>query len=190
MGYLFQHLRPEFVVKYPKRLCSDAFSPFIILKEPFSNVKELVDEVNMIHKDIKEATQFLFEKTIPGFVDVLQSYEDQILPYLNLTHELHFYGINVRFLGKIFSICEKRKIYFWSYKIVVEMIARVLKDKINRLLRDKMKEFRYTGEGIYRREVIDFLNLIFSDDEESNFLWNHDIYHGLLLKFENSIGSL
>lgn len=190
MGYLFQHLRPEFVSRYPKKLCSDAFSPFILLRGEYENNLELKKEISQIHRDIKEATEYLINTTIPSFVDVLESYDEDLLPFLNLIHEIHFYGINVRFLGFIYAICEKRNLHYWSSIILVEMISRVFKDIVNRLLRDKMEEYRYPGEGIYRREIIEFLNLIVAPSEESTIIWDNDIYSNLYAKFEQRVGSL
>src|SRR5690242_19435780 len=55
-GFLYQLLRPEFVLKYRTPLSSDAFSGFGTTD-------------NQIHnREVREATRYLLESVIPGYV--------------------------------------------------------------------------------------------------------------------------
>lgn len=56
MCHLFHLLRPEFVKKYPKPLCSDSFSNFLDPEETHFN------------DDAREATKYLYEQLVPQFI--------------------------------------------------------------------------------------------------------------------------
>jgi len=185
MEYLFRHFRPEFVQKYKKPLCSDAFSPFILPRVEIA--KKLDAEIREIHRDIVEAEEYLHNEVIPYFVSIVH-----LLPpcfdQVSIVIVLHIYGINMRYLGEVLDLCIKKQEYMIASKLMIEMVSRVIKDIIKELLRTKMKEFRYSGEGIYRREVVNLLNTF--ANEEDDYFWNFNIYNRLLDKFENNIGPM
>jgi hypothetical protein len=62
----YYFLRPEFLLKYSKPLCSDALSGFISTKYDSNNEKYI--------EDIKQATNYLKKSTIPQFVSYTVSY--------------------------------------------------------------------------------------------------------------------
>lgn len=63
-NHLFNLLRPEFVQTYSVALSSDAFSRMVPVN----------DEARLNNDDVRRATQFLLEKTIPGFVKDFEAY--------------------------------------------------------------------------------------------------------------------
>jgi hypothetical protein len=85
---LYKLLRPEFVLKYPQRLCSDGISPFV---KDQPDAKEHENE-------LQEARLYLFSTVIPKFAQMLDQ-QDSHKPFA-LILELHSAGINVRHLGK------------------------------------------------------------------------------------------
>jgi hypothetical protein len=189
---LFRLLRPEFVHKFSKPLCSDAFSP--ATKHDKSHNEEVI-----------QATEFLFKDTIPKFAKelaVLWSQEDMRANFRNfrLGELLHSRGINIRYLGLILATVENDATIsnpVLSVLFVVEMVARVIKNTIRTKLREKMKgknipflltrspnsyilfksskELRIPVEEPYRRLVIEYLNLVFGDTMQSELYWNNSI---------------
>ena len=83
-GHLYRLFRREFLVKYGRPLCSDAFSSFVI-KDP---------QRKEYNQEVKEATQHLMRVVIPSCADsliqviFLPSFLPKFCPYTNifLTH--------------------------------------------------------------------------------------------------------
>eukprot|EP00007_Cunea_sp_BSH-02190019_P003726 CAMPEP_0174236740 /NCGR_PEP_ID=MMETSP0417-20130205/5774_1 /TAXON_ID=242541 /ORGANISM="Mayorella sp, Strain BSH-02190019" /LENGTH=1527 /DNA_ID=CAMNT_0015315423 /DNA_START=44 /DNA_END=4627 /DNA_ORIENTATION=- len=167
-GHLFQLLRKEFVSTYPKPLCSDAISGFIV-----------TDSKSEIHNaEVREATDHLLNVVIPKFTSelkfsMLEAQSNNLLGSLNLAEQLHRSGINMRYIGLVYSIFLKR---FQDQAqlaglLLVEACARVVKKLLNDQLRVKMKELKLPSEVPYRRLTVEFLNLVFRNTEDSVHFW-------------------
>jgi hypothetical protein len=92
------------VKKYKIPLLSDAFSPFLK-----GDPKER--EYNM---EVKEATNHLFEVTIPNFARWLEEYYTSLQIDQNpglITELIHREGINCRYLGRC-SMLKKTNSFF------------------------------------------------------------------------------
>jgi tetratricopeptide (TPR) repeat protein len=189
-AWLYRLLRPEFVRHYKTPLCSDAYSSFI----KFSS------NPSQYNLNVKEATNFLFTQTIPNFVSFLTSiapHKRSQTPLLNL---MHLKGINVRYLGVIYSLlhspndnyhhdqhanhspyrCDHP---FWSAVILIEMIARVFKDRLKKLLRTDMKKSETTSEVAQLRIILSELNSLFGSSTGTLIYWNKMIFGTLVTKF-------
>jgi len=70
--------------------------------------------------------------------------------------------------------------------ILIEMLSRVIKDIIRKQLRDKMKEIKHPGEGAYRREVVNILNILFGETHDSRVYWSTVVFPTLVDKYYNS----
>eukprot|EP00759_Apiculatamorpha_spiralis_P047027 PhF_6_TR42980/c0_g1_i2/m.65498 len=83
--WLFQHLRAELVAAYDVPLSSDAFS------ELGNHNRAVLD------KDVADASAHLNDHVIPKFVT-------KIHVKMNLCENMHKYGINFRYLGKVLEV--------------------------------------------------------------------------------------
>ena len=181
-AHLFQLFRPEFLRIYKDELCPDAFSRF------------LLEEDMKYHNDkIRQATKYLEEVHIPEFayklITEINHEFDGCSADVNITEELHRHGINVRYLG-IHFLTNILAIFFffcwkltWSlllsglvYKhlpsshkayrdlILVEMVARSLKNLLREKLRNRVRLLKVPLEEPYQKLVVKYLNMIFSND--------------------------
>jgi hypothetical protein len=139
--FCFFSLHPEFVRKYPTPLCSDAFSPFIQNNE------------RSIHEDeIRQATNVLRTQNVPQFANVLRRVSPELRENYPLIQSLHAYGINCRYLGLVRSSLNLQhpKEIYWSQLLLLEMVARTIKEDIRRKQREKMRKRKQTDEEPYR----------------------------------------
>lgn len=98
-SHLFEMFRSEFVAKYRKPLCSDAYSRFTIAQKDFG-----------VHNDeVDTALQELFSLRIPEFALYFKSkfahYKQMNVDFtkVKMSNMLHEHGINVRYMGKVLS---------------------------------------------------------------------------------------
>lgn len=192
-SYLYEHLRPEFVKQYEKPLCSDACSQFVA-RQP--GAKE--------HKaEIGEAHNHLVNITIPGFVEILYSLHGRAADLFlsapkHLVLSIHRQGINLRYLGVIRSLMIRKESnldFCWTKLLLVEMIARVLKCKLRKVLRevsvaeeaDQAQAKNLPSEVGYKREIVRFLNLHFGETQESKAIWCEEMPRAIMAKFQDSL---
>mmetsp|Transcript_25879 Transcript_25879/g.36402 ORF Transcript_25879/g.36402 Transcript_25879/m.36402 type:complete len:629 (-) Transcript_25879:2-1888(-) len=174
-SYLVNLFRPEFVVNYPKPLCSDAYSLFIRNTEH-----------NEEHdQEIKEATDFLLTKLVPKFAATLTALSPEECNYFPLIESVHIARINVKYLGIIRAHLGNEAAY-WRLTLLVEMIARTMKQSIRTKLREKTRELAQPGDEAYKMLVIDQLNLIFGDRPQSHTFWNTVLKHRVAAKFQQA----
>lgn len=101
-----------------------------------------------------------------------------------LTEAVHRKGINMRFLDLLrmhTTGADCRTLLF------VEMCARVVKNNIRKKLRKVMERLRIPLEEPYRRLIVDYMNLVLGNSEESAEFWNAPLKRDLLKKFEHAI---
>lgn len=142
MAHLFRLLRPEFVKSYPRPLCSDAFSGFI---------KEHAG-AEQLNTDVSDATEHLLRVVCPAFArDLPQLIRDArrqgiALENFRLTEAIHRLGINVRHQGVI-----RRHVVDSDTKnlLMIDMCARVIKNKLRLMLRNKMREVKAPVEEVH-----------------------------------------
>ncbi|KAH3759897.1 Histidine kinase A [Pelomyxa schiedti] len=145
-SYLYKHFRPEFVKSYKLPLSSDVFSPFSC---DSSDVREA-----------KEATEFLFNTTIPNLAQFLSNKRVAHPP--QLTEVVHRNGVNLRYLGRILFHTEDQSI---RRLIIGEILARIAKRQLRQLLRDKMSSnSERLEEDVFKLLTIDFLNSLLRRD--------------------------
>ena len=199
-AYLYRLLRPEFVKAYSRPLCSDAYSNFI-------RGHEGDHEHN---KDIDEATDTLFTHIIPSFAEKLLQVPLQRIPCFPLVESLHLHGINCRYLGKVwfhldqlcnqltnhenpmlrtsFPECSALLCREWKFWLLLNMIGRVVKQRLRRVIRTKMRELKQSGEGVYRRSIVTQLNLFFGCSKDSTDAWDNILFPTVADKFPGVFG--
>ena len=82
----------------------------------------------------------------------------------------------------MFTQLLKLQTQYWSSIVLIEMIARVIKDITNELLRLNMKTC-HTGDGPHKRIILHELNSAFGNLSSSNFYWKVKIMDNLIRKF-------
>ena len=170
--HLFRLLRPEFVKKYKKPLSSDAFSSFA--------TGEVVKE----NQEATEATKHLKKEVIPNFAKELnRRYAETSIEGLNLVEELHFSGINCRYLGML----RKHLIPKVDTVVLTEMIVRTSV----KLLSRKMREFEIVQPDIdfYIQAAVSFFNLLFGKKRESQDFWFGEFKRKIHEKFTQAFFS-
>lgn len=176
-SYLFKLFRAEFVKQYHLPLSSDAFSPFV------KNQNEAKH-----NKDVEEATIYLKTRTIPEFAEKLKNLSRKH----SLTQSLHLNGINVRYLGLVRACLtddtEEEK--YWRFMLLLEMLARTLKQKIRLILRREMRNLRQSGEDPYKGVIIKYLNKVFGNVPESDEYWKKKLKGSLQKKFEGALSEI
>jgi hypothetical protein len=184
-GHIYQLFRREFVLRYQKSLCSDAFSGFAVLDEKFSE----------FNRDVDDATKHLFGVVIPEcgrkVLEMVVGYADAHLMVVNILHES---GVNLRYIGRVVGTFQSHNLMIASLYgddlvqeatryLLLEATARVIKNQLNTKLRLKMKEVKEPLEVVYRQLVVDFLNLVFGSFENSELWWAVDLVDDLSLHF-------
>jgi hypothetical protein len=173
---LFKLLRPELVQSNTVPLSSDAFTGF-----------GMSDPLHKTHnREVQEATERLFTSVIPDFIT--RSKQSSLnLSALdgNLVKEIHKEGINVRNLGLV------RRLYTedeaTQIQILVEMIARVIKNKLKRQWRAITKVNQYITEEQCKQVSVVVLNKLYSDSEDSTKFWTQKMPKYLQKKFRYAL---
>lgn len=173
-SYLYCLLRPEFVKRNPVPLSSDAFSRF---GQHHKDVHE---------REVVEATQRLHRKVIPRFAAWLDSQDERRLKGLKLTQLMHREGINNRHLGRIRFLVSSAPV---KQLLLNEMLSRAIKCSLRLMLRRKMEETTLPSEEPYRRELIDYFNLVLGKRPESDHFWKVEIKRVLGRKFVNGLST-
>ncbi len=150
-GHLYQLFRKEFVQKYSKPLCSDAFSGFIMWDKK-------KDEYNV---DVCDATAYLFTNVIPNCaLDLIHRLSDGQTG-ISLMTQMHRHGVNLRYIGLVlkevvnlpnemsldhFDPVNKQDISLLKDSaeclLYMEAVARSIKNQLNANLRQKMKQLK------------------------------------------------
>ncbi|KAL2918972.1 hypothetical protein HK105_201242 [Polyrhizophydium stewartii] len=126
-------LRPEFLAAYQTPLCADALTGT-------SGASRAERDAN--DADVARACRFLRETWIPAFVRTLDNLDARPFDSQSLAGEMHRNGINMRYLGMIFSLSS---IPYVRNLVLVEMLARVAKSLLRDRLRNAILHFRSVG---------------------------------------------
>ena len=180
-GHLYNLFRREFVKSYPKPLCSDGFSGFI-RSDP---------EEEKHNEELAEATTYLYHTLIPAFArEFLQIYREakqgHSLSDVKITENMHRRGINMRYLGKLYTSIQALD-SDWALEcstvVLLEACARVVKNQLNLQLRHLVREHTFPADVPYRRLVVRFLNLVFGGDSDSRTCWREQLGPDLIRYF-------
>ena len=185
-AYLFRLLRPEFVRKYSHPLSPDAFSNFGAA--PPGSSPERLAESRDCSRGVHEATKFLYTAVIPECARLLTKHEQSNFPefknvFQQLVLYLHAGGVNLRFLGMVRSGTIQLGNTFWTSMLLIEMLARLLKDDLKLLLRTEMRRLRSPGEAAYCRALVARLNLLFGSGPDSLAYWKDVLTPEFMVKY-------
>ena len=167
-SFLYCLLRPEFVKKYPRPLCPDAYSGFVTVDAD----KHILE--------IEEATSHLLNTEIKLLAKKLDNLPNEVVKQANLKEILHENGVNLRYMGLLRVEINNpilRNLF------LVEMIARIIKHNIRELMRNQLKKWHIPLEHACRQTVIDHLNVIFGCHDESEQYFRTNILNKLFANF-------
>jgi hypothetical protein len=95
--------------------------------------------------------------------------EQKNLAKFRITETAHSVGINCRHFGKLRKHIKEPE---FRSAILLEIVARCIKNNLRWKLREKMKQIALPLEEPYRRLVIDYLNLVFGNTKNSDEYWD------------------
>eukprot|EP01129_Flabellula_baltica_P012033 TRINITY_DN5373_c0_g1_i1.p1 TRINITY_DN5373_c0_g1~~TRINITY_DN5373_c0_g1_i1.p1 ORF type:complete len:726 (-),score=148.54 TRINITY_DN5373_c0_g1_i1:468-2645(-) len=196
----FQMLRPEFVRLWPKPLCPDAFTKWQkndperednnieIYKATQhlynSTIPRFVEKLESIMgnrqgRSFEENKMEFAKKFARIHSDKLDFSEDlknvavrkdvEILGNIRLIEEMHRVGINVRHLGRIRNLCRSAVV---RSTVLLEMVARVVKDLMNTQMRKVMSKIGTLSEEPFNRIVVEFFSFITEENKDSLVFWD------------------
>lgn len=121
------------------------------------------------------------------------------LHMFKLTQLLHSYGTNVRHAGRVLQLLRartserERRLHSVEYRdlrllMMVEMLARCVKNELRLLMRERMREIRVPLEQPYSQLVIDQLNRVFGRSSRSTLYWSNVLKRRLLESFACDAG--
>lgn len=160
-SHLYRLLRPEFVQRYEKPLCADAFSGFMD-----------ASTCNQDNQEVKDATRMLMSVVIPDFARQLcrllteesRLSSDGSVARFRLTEALHRSGINVCFLGKLHDTSLLSKLMPEARDLIlIEALSRVVKNVLRAKLRERVRELATPLQLPYHYLVAAFLNDVFGN---------------------------
>lgn len=162
--FLYQCLRPEFVRRYHMPLSSDAFSKF----------SKSHADAEMHNERVKGATSHLLDTVVPEFAAWLEENptsirDDQLADVTELAHRE---GINVRYLGLVRSRLTSPRL---RSAVLMELIARVIKNNLNEELRKAAKQSKNRGDENLQPIALSFFNLILGSKPGSEAWWSRTI---------------
>ena len=164
-----QVLRPELVRTFHVPLSSDA------LTEHNQNTRDF--------NDVVEATKYVSSELVPNFAHKLVQVPPEKRDKFELILMLHAAGINVRFLGELYMEMKRLGNEYWCLRLTIEMSARVIKNDVRSLMRQKMREMCVPGESAYRSLVVRRLNRIFGNSIDTMRYWSSVLRKELSARF-------
>ena len=192
-GHVYRLLRPEFVKKYSKPLCPDAFSNFIIHD---TNVNEHNEEIYSATVHLLEEVSSFFNinsQVIPKYAkrfpeQVIDTLQENQLPKFSVTSSIHREGINCRMLGLVRHALDEGQATCRSL-LLVEMVSRSIKNDIRFRLRETSKQFKIPLEEPYRKMLTNYLNLVFGNGTYSLRYWNEFVKPAVCEYFHHALES-
>lgn len=171
-GVFYQLLRPEFVAKHHKPLCSDAWTSFMAHNESAEAVAEIKEAHEALLDLVTDFGVSLEHERPP--VDLLMASE-------KLVNLMHMNGINCRYMGKIWLAAHASP--YWRLVLLLEMISRRLKRILFMKLRKSVLAHDSSGVSASVATALKFLNRVFGESEESVKYWQLKVRHSVLQYF-------
>ena len=172
--HLYQQFRPEFVRTHSCPLSPDACSMFGR------------HQASLHDADIVEATAYLKQTHIPDVARlVVAEAEDarEILSF-SVSEALHRRGVNMRYLGLVHHELLRFKTESRLQDLsLIEMCARVLKNKLRGRMRVVLKGLKDPSEAPFNDLVMEEFNAIFGQNVHTHALWNEYVPAMLIENF-------
>lgn len=174
-GHLYRLFRPEFLQTYSVPLNSDTFSNFIDPEEQRESVNEIAEASKELDSRITAFAAKLDSLEVPRGTD--SEYAGRVLVV-----RMHVAGINVRFMGQLWSQVTSR---YWRLEMLISMISRKIKMIYLTLMRAKAT-VRVLD---CLKTFLNLMNLVFGKSHGSDKLWD-DVIRPALLYYGNFFESI
>jgi Translation initiation factor eIF3 subunit 135/Leucine Rich repeat len=163
--HLSSVLRPEWVLRGSLPLSSDAFSSF-----------QSADDASANDAEVRMATARLVDDVVPTFANrFMRRFEDWLKSRQAfgtiLTTAMHRVGLNLKYLGLVRRKCLESECVDGSQLLLIEIVARVIKQLLRKRLRDAMMASDSLVDYDQRAVVIDCLRVVISRAPESRDFW-------------------
>lgn len=158
--HLYQRFRKEAVQAYTIPLCPTVFS------NPIETNLDRIQN-NQDIQDLHDATTWLLETLIPQSIskvalDITTNLLHDRFDQINLSYLFHQDGINMRYLGVVFSHLVEHSTLAAGI-VLIEIYARTIKNELRRLLRTTVTKYGLVNEFACQIGIIEYLNAIFTD---------------------------
>ncbi|KAL6065225.1 Clu domain-containing protein (Fragment), variant 2 [Balamuthia mandrillaris] len=206
---LYNLLRPELVRQNPVPLSPDAFT-----------VWSRIDPNKVEHnREVLEATERLLNQVIPALAKQLNRLthhnneedeegennetsrqyqerrpswdekEEDIVRRIDVIEQAHMTGVNVRHLGRLRRLVQSKLL---QQKILIEMIARVVRKQSQALLRDAIRHSGVPSEGPARQAMASLFNMVLGkgdagSSENKTTYWTKKLKEQLLYQYEQAL---
>jgi hypothetical protein len=197
-------LRPSLVQQNKKALSSDAFSvwgtndpmhveyntyvvsfffSFFFLSTPLippSSLFLFLSFFLLRCSQVALATKRLYQLFIPKFALHLEEKlrDAQDIDPARLVVEMHTSGINVRMMGRVRNYLSNELSAHLRKVLLTEMTARVIKNKLQEMLREKMQSLRISVADPYKGVAFTYLDFLFSRRMQMPSFWSVEDAHG------------
>eukprot|EP00727_Mastigamoeba_balamuthi_P007637 m51a1_g3494 hypothetical protein (1246) ;mRNA; f:805569-810077 len=162
-------LRPEYVVAYKEKLCSDAFSAEVDQTEG-GYANEVVTQAtqHLLHSVIPETGKWLVESVCDAAM------HGELFEF-SVKAALHSRGVNLRYMGRLLDSIRgtlfpphmRSAAHNTSALLMIEMTARCLRSHLNSRLRNVTARFTVPLEAPYIAIYVDMLKML--SPESSTF---------------------
>eukprot|EP01129_Flabellula_baltica_P000456 TRINITY_DN10464_c0_g1_i1.p1 TRINITY_DN10464_c0_g1~~TRINITY_DN10464_c0_g1_i1.p1 ORF type:complete len:1958 (-),score=323.32 TRINITY_DN10464_c0_g1_i1:16-5889(-) len=167
-SHLFRLLRPELVKRNERIGPNGEREPCPLSSDAFSAFGE--EEADIHHQEVLDCFNHLISTIIPEFAEEhSRKWIDHDDPQkelelkASLISDIHRAGINIRYLGLVYNRAINTR---FREVILVEMICRIVKNQINKELRDMMEKLRTPGEEPYKVVYQKYFNIILKEKPE------------------------
>ena len=177
--FLYELMRPEWVADNSVPLSSDAFSGFSSFR---------MDSLD--NREVFESTQRLVNVRVPEFAQWLDTamlaptFAHKALKVL--TEELHRRGINCRYLGRVRSHCLTEAA---RNVLLVEIVARVVKNILRERLRVLSRTLRVPGEMPYRKAIVGLLNMVLGHPPAQSQAFWRELLVEIQVQFQQALSA-
>lgn len=109
-----------------------------------------------------------------------------------LIEALHSRGINVRYLGIVYTFLTPRKHQRIASRdnclalLLLEMVVRTLKLDLRKRLRRCMQKLKEPLDEPFHRLVVNYLNVVFGSSTESTHFWETKLMQDVEAKFDGA----
>lgn len=171
----YRLLRPEFVRKFPRPLCSDTWTSFQDPAEGEENMREIVEAHAALLDQARAFGASLDRERVQP--DLSQASE-------KLINLMHMRGLNCRYLGHVRAACASP---YWRLVALLEMVLRRLKKLLFRKFRRAMLRKDVPGVSLCIAVALRFLNRTVGESDASTDFWQHRVRGSVHEYFDRSL---
>ena len=141
-------------------------------------------EAPLRNEEVNRATKRLIEEVIPALASRLASMTEEEITSLDMSVYFHSHGVNMRHLGLVRSHVDATTASNpVRYKLLLQIVARTLKNIARDYQRMWMKCEQSTSEMGLKLLLTQFLNLVVGSHPNSETFWKDRVVVGIIQRF-------